>query len=194
LSDSAIDDLLILACGTSYNAGLVAKYIFEELLKSPVRVEFASEFNYYPHTLARKMAIVITQSGETADVIRAVRRLQGANYRVIAITNVVGSTISRLANQTVYTSAGPEMSVASTKSFIAQLVLLYWLAMSYSHAEADRLAEMLMSLRHLLTGVQQVLDNEESIIEHGRYLAGYKNAFFIGGASTTPSLSRGRSS
>ncbi len=178
--DTGIEDMLILACGTSYNAGLVGKYVFEELLKIPVRVELASEFNYYPHTLAKTMAIVITQSGETADVIRAARRLQCAGCRVLAITNVVGSTISRLANQTIYTSAGPEISVASTKSFMAQLVLLYWLVMSYSRADIKRLADMMMQIRQIPNQVQQVLNNKQGIEKCAKYLSNYENVFFIG--------------
>ena len=180
MRDAGIEAMLILACGTSYHAGLVGKYIFEELLRIPVRVELASEFNYYPQTLAKTMAIVITQSGETADVLRAARRLQEVGCRVLAITNVMGSTISRLADQTIYTSAGPEISVASTKSFMAQLVTLYWLVMSYSRADVKRLADMLMGLRQLPNKIQQVLDNKSSIKRYGKYLSGYENVFFIG--------------
>jgi len=178
--DAGIEDILILACGTSYNAGLVGKYVFEELLKIPVRVEYASEFNYYPHSLARTMAIVITQSGETADVIRAARRLQETGCRVLAITNVVGSTISRLANQTIYTSAGPEISVASTKSFMAQLALLYWLVMSYSREDIKRRADMIMEIRQIPSKIQQILNNKQSIEKCAKYLSGFENIFFIG--------------
>jgi len=180
MRDAGIEAMLILACGTSYHAGLVGKYIFEELLRIPVRVELASEFNYYPQSLAKTMAIVITQSGETADVLRATRRLQEVGCRVLAITNVMGSTISRLADQTIYTSAGPEISVASTKSFMAQLVTLYWLVMLYSRADVKRLADMLMGLRQLPNKIQQVLDNKSSIKRYGKYLSGYENVFFIG--------------
>lgn len=180
LRDTGIEDMLILACGTSYNAGLVGKYLFEEILRIPVRVELASEFNYYPYALAKTIAIVITQSGETADVIKATRRLQEVGCRVLAITNVVGSTISRLANQTIYSSAGPEISVASTKSFMAQLVLLYWLVMSYSRADIKRSADMLMTIRHLPDKIQRILDNKSRIVKCGKYLSHYNDVFFIG--------------
>ena len=172
--------MLIIACGTSYNAGLVGKYLFEEILRIPVRVELASEFNYYPYALAKTIAIVITQSGETADVIKATRRLQEVGCRVLAITNVVGSTISRLANQTIYTSAGPEISVASTKSFMAQLVILYWLVMSYSRADIKRSADMLMTIRHLPDKIQRILDNKSRIVKCGEYLSHYNDVLFIG--------------
>jgi glucosamine--fructose-6-phosphate aminotransferase (isomerizing) len=180
LRDAGIEDMLILACGTSYHAALVGKYIFEELLKIPVRAELASEFNYYRHTLAGTMAIVITQSGETADVLKAVRRLKGIGCRVLAVTNVAGSTVSRLADRTIYTSAGPEISVASTKSFMAQLALLYWLVMSYSRAEVTRLADLLMEIGQLPDKVQRVLDNQTDIVKCGKYLAQCNNIFFIG--------------
>ncbi len=180
IRDAGIEAVLVLACGTSYHAGLVAKYIFEELLRIPVRAELASEFNYYPQALAKTMAIIITQSGETADTIRATRRLQEAGCHVLAITNVASSTISRLADQTIYTQAGPEISVASTKSFTAQLIALYWLVMSYSKADVKRLADMLLSIRQLPSKIQQVLDNEFVIKKYGQYLSWHESAFFIG--------------
>jgi glucosamine--fructose-6-phosphate aminotransferase (isomerizing) len=174
------ESMLILACGTSYHSGLVGKYIIEDLLRIPVRTEFASEFNYYGQILAKTMAIVITQSGETADTIRAIKRLQEVGCHVLAITNVVGSSTSRIANQTVYTRAGPEMSVAATKTFMAQLMLLYWVAMSYSKADARRLASLLIGIRQLPNKVQQVLDNEDRIKVHAKSLAGYENVLFVG--------------
>ncbi|MBA7500439.1 Glutamine--fructose-6-phosphate aminotransferase [isomerizing] [subsurface metagenome] len=180
MRDEGIESMLILACGTSYHAALVGKYIVEELVGIPVRVEIASEFSYYGQTLARTLAIVITQSGETADTLKAMKRLKEVGCRVVAITNVVGSSASRVADQTIYTRAGPEISVASTKSFTAQLMVLYWLAMGYSKADARRLASMLLGLRQLPSKVQRVLDNGDIILQCARYLAKYENVFFIG--------------
>jgi len=180
MRDSGVEAMLILACGTSYHAALIGKYIMEELLGIPVRAELASEFNYYGQALARTMAIVITQSGETADALKAMKRLKGVGCKVLAITNVVGSSATRIADQTVYTRAGPEMSVAATKTFIAQLMVLYWLTMSYSRIDARRLASMLMGIRQMPSKVQQVLDNEDNILEHAKYLSKYDNVFFIG--------------
>jgi len=180
MRDTGIEAMLILACGTSYHAALIGKHIVQELLRIPARAEIASEFNYYAQTLAGTMAIAITQSGETADTLKAMKRLKEVGCRLVAITNVVGSTASRIAGQTIYTRAGPEMSVAATKSFIAQLMVLYWLMMSYSKIEARRLASMIMELRQLPTKVQQVLDNEDKIAECASYLSGYKDVFFIG--------------
>lgn len=178
--DIGIESMVMVACGTSYHAALVGKYAIEELLQVPVRVELASEFNYYSHVLAKTLAIAITQSGETADTLKAMKRLKEAGCWVVAITNVVGSTASRLANQPIYTRAGPEISVAATKSFTAQLMVLYWLAMSYSKTEPRRLASLLMELRQLPTKVQQVLDDEAKIAEYAQYLSKCSNVFFIG--------------
>ncbi len=180
MRDEGIESVLILACGTSYYAALVGKYIMEELVGVPVRVEIASEFSYYGQTLVRTLAIVITQSGETADTLKAIRRLKGVRCRVVAITNVVGSSASRVADQTIYTRAGPEISVAATKSFTAQLMVLYWIAMGYSKADARRLASMLLGLRQLPSKVQRVLDNGDIILQCARYLSKYENVFFIG--------------
>ena len=175
-----LEDLLVLACGTSYNAALVGKYLIEELAEVPVRAELASEFNYCGQISARNRVVVLTQSGETADVLRAVKRLNEQGCQVTAITNVVGSTISRLASQVVYTRAGPEISVPATKSFMAQLIALYWLALPYSRVDMRRLDNLIVGLRQLPAKVQQVLDNEEVIAECARYLSGYDNVFFIG--------------
>ncbi|MFC1976737.1 glutamine--fructose-6-phosphate transaminase (isomerizing) [Chloroflexota bacterium] len=178
--DTSTESMLMVAAGTAYHAALIGKYIVEELRRIPVRVEIASEFNYYSHVLARTIAIAVTQSGETADTLKAMKRLKEAGCRVIAITNVVGSTATRLANRTVYTRAGPEISVAATKTFVAQLMVLYWLAMSHSEADARRLAGLLMELRQLPSKVQQVLDDESKIMEYAKYLSKYENVFFIG--------------
>ncbi|MFC1928173.1 glutamine--fructose-6-phosphate transaminase (isomerizing) [Chloroflexota bacterium] len=186
MRDIGTEPILMLACGTSYHAALVGKYVMEELLRIPVRTELASEFNYYSHTPTAAMTIAITQSGETADTLKAMKRLKEEGCRVIAITNVVGSTASRIADHTIYTQAGPEISVAATKSFMAQLMVLYWLAMSYSKGDASRLASLLMELRQLPSKVQQVLDNESEIMEHAKYLAKYGNAFFIGRGISFP--------
>ncbi len=180
MRDEGIESMLILACGTSYHAALVGKYIIEELVRIPVRVEIASEFSYYGQTLARTLAIVITQSGETADTLKAIKRLREVGCRVAAITNVVDSSTSRIADQTIYTKAGPEISVAATKSFSAQLMVLYWLAMGYSKADARRLASMLLELRQLPSKVQRVLDSGDMILQCARYLAKFENVFFVG--------------
>jgi glucosamine--fructose-6-phosphate aminotransferase (isomerizing) len=176
----SLEGMLILACGTSFHAALIGKYLFEGLIRIPVRAEIASEYNYSGLASARNKAVVITQSGETADALRAIKRLQEEGCQVITITNVVGSTASRLAGQTVYTRAGPEISVAATKSFVAQLIALYWLALPYSKVDLRRLDELIMELRQLPVKVQQVLDNEAAISECARQLSDFENVFYIG--------------
>ncbi len=178
--DLGTEPILTLACGTSFYAALVGKYIIEELLNIPVRVELASEFNHQKNVLGKTLAIAITQSGETADTLKAMKKLKSEGGRVIAITNVVGSTATRIANQTIYTRAGPEISVAATKTFVAQLMVLYWLAMSRSKADARRLASLLLELRQLPGKVQQILDNEATIAGYAKYLSKYEHVFFIG--------------
>ena len=180
MRDDSTESLLLLASGTSYHAALVGKYIIEELLRIPVRAELASEFNYYSQPLARTMSIVITQSGETADALKTIKILKAAGCRVLTITNVVGSTASRITDQTIYTRAGPEISVAATKSFIAQLMVLYWLVMAYSKADVIRVANMMEGLRKLPNMIQQVLDNKEKILGCARFLSKYKDVFFTG--------------
>jgi glucosamine--fructose-6-phosphate aminotransferase (isomerizing) len=175
-----LEDILILACGTSYHAALIGKYIIEGLVGIPVRVEIASEFNYAGQASARNKAIVITQSGETADALKAIRRLKEEGCQVITITNVVGSTASRIADQTVYTRAGPEISVAATKTHLAQLIAMYWLALPYSKVDIRRLDELVLELRQLPVKVQQVLDNEAVISDYARHLSEFENVFYIG--------------
>jgi glucosamine--fructose-6-phosphate aminotransferase (isomerizing) len=173
-------DTLILACGTSYHASLVGKYVIERLVNVPVRVEMADEFVYSGQASAGNRAIVITQSGETLDALKAVRKLKEQGCRVIAITNVVGSTVTRLADRTIYTRAGPEISVAATKTFMAQLIALYWLALPYARVDINKLDGLVAEVRQLPVKVQQVLDNEELIADYARKLSGFENVFFIG--------------
>jgi glutamine---fructose-6-phosphate transaminase (isomerizing) len=175
-----LEDMIILACGTSYHAGLIGKYIIESLLGVPVRVEIADEFTYGGQSSARNNAIVLTQSGETSDVLKALKRLKEKGSRTIAITNAVGSTVSRLADKTVYTRAGPEISVAATKTYIAQLIALYWLAIPFAQANAGRIDSLVQELRQLPVRVQQVLDDEARIAELAGTLKDYDNMFFIG--------------
>ena len=175
-----LEDMLILASGTSYHAGLVGKYIIEGLVNVPVRVELASEYIYSGQASASNKAIVITQSGETLDALKAIKRLKEAGARVITLTNVVGSTASRVADQTVYTRAGPEISVAATKTFIAQLIALYWMTIPYARVDIRRLDDLVLELRQLPSKVQQVLDNEMRISEMAQQISKSENVFYIG--------------
>jgi glutamine---fructose-6-phosphate transaminase (isomerizing) len=175
-----LENIIILASGTSYHAGLVGKYIIEGLVNVPVRVELASEYIYSGRASAHNKAIVITQSGETLDAMKAIKRLKEAGARVITLTNVVGSTASRIADETVYTRAGPEISVAATKTFIAQLIALYQMAIPYAKVDIRKFEDLILELRQLPVKVQQVLDNEAAIVDMARQISPSENVFYIG--------------
>jgi glucosamine--fructose-6-phosphate aminotransferase (isomerizing) len=172
--------LLILACGTSYHAGLVAKYVIEELLDIPVRVEIASEVNHRERIIPVDHAIVLTQSGETADVLVSMKKLIAANCPILAITNVRGSSASRLANQTIYTQAGPELSVAATKTFIAQLMELYKLILLQPVVGEELRKQLISDLKLIPNCAQQILGNKSHISDCAKYLSQYSNLFYIG--------------
>ncbi len=150
---AAIDRIYMVACGTSYHVGLIARAIVEEWAKVPVVCEFASELNYKeplvtPHTLC----VIITQSGETADTLTAARRMRGMGCKVFAITNVLGSTAARESDGTMYVQAGPEICVCSTKAYTAQMVAAVLLALRLAYANGSmRLEEVQQHYRNLCT-------------------------------------------
>ena len=182
--------ILMLACGTSYHAAMIGKYVTEKLLNISVRLEMASEFNYLSKTPFSPLTIGITQSGETADTLKALRRAKEAQSKVLVITNVVGSTASKLSDYTLYTRAWPEISVAATKSFIAQLAAIYWLALS--QLDDTTLSDDLISeFRQLPSKVQEVLDLEDIIVRSANKLAGYENVFFVGRGLNYPVVMEG---
>ena len=155
---AAIDKVTIVACGTSWHAALVGKFMLEELARIPVEVDYGSEFRYRdPLVTTRTLAVAITQSGETADTLAALREAKAKGARSLAICNVVGSMATREAEGTIYTHAGPEIGVASTKAFTTQLVALYLLALKLAEVrqtmpEAERRAaiESLMDLPRVI--------------------------------------------
>jgi len=173
-------EILMLACGTSYHAAMVGKYVLEQLFKVPVRTELASEFGYSGQTSSQTQAIVITQSGETADALKAIKRLRSEGCPVTVITNVVSSSATRIADHVVYTMAGPEISVAATKSYTAQLMALYWMSLFSARIDLRRKDSLIMELRQLPGKVQRVLDDEGTIAQHAAQIAKHDNVFFIG--------------
>lgn len=175
----------IIACGTSYNAGLLGKYLFEGLAGIHTDVDTGSEFRYSSPVLAPStLVIAITQSGETADTLAAIREAASYGCRTLAITNVVGSTISRDASHTIYTRAGPEIGVAATKSFTSQLVMLYLLAIHFARArsmmDADRARMLLSELRKIPGHVSRILEDAGTIHECASMFVKAKDYFFIG--------------
>ena len=178
--DAGLKDLLLLACGTSYHAGLIGKYIFEEFLGIPVRVEIGSEFNHRSRLIIPSVTVAITQSGETADILTPLKKLRQAQARTLLITNVPGSTASRLAEGVIYTKAGPEVSVAATKTFTAQLIEFYKLVLSSRVVPREVFEGLITDLRHLPAKVQQVLDNEQRILECADLIKDYHTVFYVG--------------
>ncbi|MGB3130021.1 MAG: glutamine--fructose-6-phosphate transaminase (isomerizing) [Dehalococcoidia bacterium] len=177
--DVDFDNILILACGTSYHAALVGKHVIQRLTHIPVNVDIASEFNYSDTVVGKTLVIIITQSGETADSIRSLKKAKELSCHTLVITNVVGSSATRIADDVLYIKAGPEISVAATKSFIAQLIMLYLFALARASVDVRSRGSLIAELRQLPNKVHEILDREGEIAERGKYLAEYENVFFI---------------
>ena len=175
----------IIACGTSWNAGIMGKYLFEKLTGIHTDIETASEFRYgNPVLCGEELTIAITQSGETADTLAAVRSSKSYGCRNIAITNVVGSTITRESDSVVYTRAGPEIGVAATKTFTAQLITLYMLAIHLGRVRGVLSAEdaknLIVNIKRLPGQIQKILNRKERIKECAEQFADKRDYFFIG--------------
>ena len=181
----AIKKISIVACGSAYHTGMTGKYVFEGLARIPVDVDLASEFRYRNPILdAETLVIIISQSGETADSLAALREAKARGSRVLAIVNVVGSSIAREADNVMYTWAGPEIAVATTKAYSTQLIAQYLLAMKFADArgtiDAKTMQEMLADLERLPAQIELLLGNKEKIQRFAnRYLAA-RDIFFIG--------------
>lgn len=181
----AVKKIVIVACGSAYHTGMTSKYIFEGMARIPVEVDLASEFRYRDPILTEgTLVIVISQSGETADSLAALREAKEKGCKVLGIVNVVGSSIAREADNVMYTWAGPEIAVATTKAYSCQLVALYLLAMKFAHARGaiseNELEEMIEDLKKIPAQVEMLLNNKDKIQKFAnRYLAA-KSIFFIG--------------
>lgn len=171
--------LMIIACGTSYHAALLGKYLCEELLPIIVRAEIASECIYSPRSMTHTNAIIISQSGETADTLQAARRIKAAGRKLIGITNVIGSQLSRIVDFTVYTKAGPEISVAATKTFMAQAILLYCMIIPLCNEDKITRDNLTKNLYRMPIVIEQVIDNTSTIQKISAYLANFNNVLFI---------------
>jgi glucosamine--fructose-6-phosphate aminotransferase (isomerizing) len=180
-----IKDVKIVAAGTSYYAALVGKYILEDLARIPVEVEPASEFRYRQPIIDQDTLVLgISQSGETADTLAAIREARRLTARVISVTNVVGSSMALESDGVIYLHAGPEIGVASTKTFIAHLVCLYLLGIRLAAVRhripPDRLKALTSELKALPQSVQKVLDRAEVFQALARKYAGAGNFMYIG--------------
>jgi glucosamine--fructose-6-phosphate aminotransferase (isomerizing) len=180
-----IDKVFIVACGTAYHAGLVAKYAIEHWTRLPCEVELASEFRYRDPVVDRSTLVVaISQSGETMDTLMALRHARAQKARVLAICNTNGSTIPREADAVLYTHAGPEVAVASTKAFLTQVVACYLVGLHLAQARgvmfADEVSAVLDQLRAMPAAVELVLETMEPVRELARDLAQARTVLFIG--------------
>ncbi|MHC1688479.1 MAG: glutamine--fructose-6-phosphate transaminase (isomerizing) [Methanothrix sp.] len=180
---AALERVTIIACGTSYHAGLLARYLFARAAGLPVDVEVASEFQQL-QVRPKTLLLGITQSGETADTLMALKKAKTCGLASLAITNVVGSTVTELVDGTIYTRCGPEIGVAATKTFTSQLVALILLAIRLGrarrHLSPDQARKMLIELTKLPGLVQRVLEKREAIREVAETYSGAGCYFFIG--------------
>jgi len=180
-----VERVVILACGTSWHAGLVGKFLIEELARVPVEVDYGSEYRYRrPIVDDRTLAIVITQSGETADTLAALREAKSRGARSLAICNVVGSMATREADGTVYTHAGPEIGVASTKAFTSQLVALQLLALYLGQARAslarDEAQTLIEGLDQLPVALEETLQLDGRINDLARQVHHHRDFLYLG--------------
>ncbi len=180
-----IDKVFVVACGTAYHSGLLAKYAIEHWTRLPVEVELASEFRYRDPVLNRSTLVVaISQSGETADTLEAVRHAKEQKAKVLAICNTNGSQIPRECDAVLYTRAGPEIGVAATKTFLAQITANYLVGLALAQARGtkypDEVEHEYRELESIPELVSQVLDDLEPIAELGRRLALFSTVLFLG--------------
>ena len=182
---ASITDINIVACGSAYHVGIAAQYIFEDLVRVPVRVELASEFRYRKPILSpNTLVVVISQSGETADSLAALREAKELGVKTMSVVNVVGSSIARESDYVCYTMAGPEIAVATTKAYSTQLVMSYILAIKFGQVKGlvsdEKVGEMIRELQTLPAKIQRLLDDKERIQWFASKFANARDIFFIG--------------
>ena len=180
-----LDKIIIVACGTSFYAGMVAKYAIEHWTRTPVEVELASEFRYRdPIVDHTTLVVAISQSGETADTLQAIRHAKSQRAKVLAICNTNGSSIPRESDAVIYTHAGPEIGVASTKGFLTQLVACYLLALYVAQVKGtrygDEIDEIMEQLEAMPGHIETVLEQAEAVYELARSHVGTRSVLFLG--------------
>ena len=180
-----ISQIYIVACGSAYHVGVAAQYVIEDLARIPVRVELASEFRYRKPILDKNgLVILVSQSGETADTLAALRESKELGVKTLAIVNVVGSSIAREADNVFYTLAGPEISVATTKAYSTQLIASYALALQLAKVREtiseEKYCEMIQELTTIPRKIGKILEDKERIQWFAAKYANSKDVFFIG--------------
>lgn len=181
----SINRIYIVACGTAYHAGLLGKNALEKYLKVPVITDIASEFRYSDNFVdEHSLVILVSQSGETADTLAVLRDSKAKGAKILAITNVVGSSISREADEVFYTWAGPEIAVASTKAYTTQITSLYMIALNFALEKGTINREEYLStiekMKELPEKIQKVLDNQDKIKETAEKIVSKEHVFFLG--------------
>ncbi len=181
----SVNKIAVVACGTAYHAGLVGKSYIEKLVRMPVEIDVASEFRYKDPIIDEKtLTIVVSQSGETSDTLAALKEAGRRGSRTLAITNVVGSSIAREADQVIYTWAGPEIAVASTKAYTTQLVAFFMLALYMAEImgtqPAERITQLIDALRRLPDDVGRTFEDVDPLKTFARQYGFNEDAFFIG--------------
>lgn len=181
---SNIRSIQIVSCGTSYYAGLVGKYIIEKLVDIPVFVDLASEYRYFGRKHDSSLVIAVTQSGETLDTLAALREAKDSGCKTLVITNVMGSTATRISDGYILMQSGLEVGVAATKTFTSQILVLLLIALKLGNIKnkisADELYEYIHYLRELPRKVRDVLDENDGILDVAKQLKNAKSVFFIG--------------
>ena len=177
--------IYIIACGSAYHVGLVAQYVFEDLARIPVRVELASEFRYRNMPLdPNGLAVIVSQSGETADSLSALREAKSKGLKTLGIVNVVGSSIAREADNVFYTLAGPEIAVATTKAYSTQLIANYLLATQFAYVrgtiDEKQYHNLIEELGTLPSKIEKILDDKERLQWFAAKFSAAQDAFFIG--------------
>ena len=179
------DKIYIIACGSSYHVGMVAKYVLEKLLRKPVEVTLASEFRYCdPLVSERTLCIVISQSGETIDTLAAMREAKRLGARILSIVNVVGSSIARESDDVLYTWAGPEIAVATTKAYSTQLAVIYLIALRFAELLGtigeEEYEDVVAELLTIPTKMERILENRKAIQYYASIYFNHESIFFIG--------------
>lgn len=180
-----LDKIYIIACGSSYHVGMVAKYTLEKLLRKPVEVSLASEFRYCePIVTDKTLAIVISQSGETIDTLAAMREAKRLGARVLSIVNVVGSTIARESDDVIYTWAGPEIAVATTKAYSTQLSVIYLIGLTFADMlgtiSKEEYGSIISELLQIPSKIETILEHKEDIQYFASIYFNHESVFFIG--------------
>ena len=184
LLNNDIESIHIVACGTSYYSGMIGKYLIEKLTNIPVLVEISSEYRYFGSRNEKSLVIGITQSGETADTLGALREAKISGCRTLVVTNVIGSTATRISDAYILTQSGPEIGVAATKTFTSQVLMLFLIALKIAISEnkigSSDLYDYIVEMKELPKKIRNVLEKSDEILKIAKLLKNSQSVFFIG--------------